>query len=474
MTEELFFEKNDFSKDFALKQLQNASVNCDDAELFLQHGVSEHCLFDDGRLKNAGINAVKGFGLRLVCEDSFAYAHACDFSEKSLKTAVENTLPIKKAPSNSAFILPVQTKNRPLLYEMSDNSAFDFEKKASLLEQVNAYLHDKDKRTDSVTVSLSSSHNDVLILRPDGSMHKDARPLVHFSIRVVLNDKGRREIGSYGFGGRYGLKEIFNEKAWKHAADEALRQAIVNLSAKDSPAGEMPVVLGNGWCGVLLHEAVGHGLEGDFNRKKTSVFTDKIGQQVAAKGVTVIDDGTLNRRRGSLNIDDEGTPTQRTVLIQDGILKGYMQDRMNARLMNTVSTGNARRESFSCPPQVRMTNTFMQNGNHSVEEMIASVKKGLYAVSFSGGQVDITSGSFVFGASEAYLIENGKITHPVKNAMLIGSGLEVMNAIDMIGNDSALDNGVGMCGKGGQSVPVGVGQPSLRISKITVGGAETM
>ena len=471
MTDDFFFEKNGFSRETALRHLKRAAAGCDDAELFLQKTHSENCLFDDGRVKNASADDEQGFGLRLVAGDSFAYAHASDFTETALKTAVENVLPVKRAAADTAVILPVPSVKRATLYPASVNDTFDFKEKTDLLARVDAYVRAKDPRTACVTVSLSGSESSVLILRPDGTFAADDRPLAHFSVRVVLNENGRRETGSFGFGGRYGLDRIFKEENWRRAANEALRQAAVNLNAVPPPAGEMPVVLGNGWCGVLLHEAVGHGLEGDFARKETSVYAGKIGQRVAAKGVTVIDDGPVPERRGSLNIDDEGTPTQRNVLIEDGILTRYMQDRMNARLMRTVSTGNARRESFACPPQVRMTNTFMENGDVPVDEMIRSVKKGVYAVSFSGGQVDITSGSFVFGASEAYLIENGKIGAPVKNAMLIGSGTQVMNAVDMIGNDGCLDNGVGMCGKGGQSVPVGVGQPSLRLSKITVGGS---
>ena len=336
--------------------------------------------------------------------------------------------------------------------------------------QIDVYLRAKDPKVVQVSASLSAEWQAVKIIQAKGRETQDIRPLVNLMINVVVKDGDRMESGAFGFGGRYLYDEIIEETAWKYAADEALRTALVNLESVPAPAGEMPVVLSSGWCGVLLHEAVGHGLEGDFNRKGSSVFTGKIGEQVTAKGITVVDDGTLPDRRGSITIDDEGTTSQRTVLIEDGILKNYMFDRLNARLMNKEPTGNGRRESFAYAPQVRMTNTFMTEGDKDPQELIASVKKGIFAKSFHGGQVDITSGKFVFTSAEAYLIENGKITAPIKDATLIGSGIEVMNAIDMVAKDSCLDNGIGSCGKGGQMVPVGVGQPSVRISAITVGG----
>ena len=471
-SDDIFFKNAPLDKEKSLLLLQKAASCCDDADLFFQENISERFVLDDGRIKSAELNARKGFGLRAISGDSFAFAHATNISQNALENAVENVLPIQTAGQTSAIVFPVETATRNLYDFVNPPNSFSCAQKTDFLGKIDAYVRAKDPQTVQVTASLSSEFDCIKIMRPDGFEAEDFRPLVHFSIRVVLEHKGRREVGMFGFGGRYGYDRIFNESAWKNAADKALEQARINLNAVPAPVGEMPVVLSNGWCGVLLHEAVGHGLEGDFIRKKTSVFSDKTGQQVAAKGVTVIDDGSLPERRGSLNIDDEGTPTRPTVLIEDGILKGFMQDRMNAHLTGAFPTGNARRESFACPPQVRMTNTFMQSGFHDPEEMIAGVEKGIYAVSFSGGQVDIVSGSFVFGASEAYKIENGKITAPVKNAMLIGSGTEVMNAIDMIGNDSCLDNGIGACGKGGQSVPVGVGQPSVRIKNITVGGSE--
>jgi TldD protein len=339
-----------------------------------------------------------------------------------------------------------------------------------LLEAIDAYARAKDARVRQVTANLGATWQVVEIMRADGSMYRDIRPLVRLNVQVIAGDGDRQEVGSYGCGGRESYERFVTPEAWQGAVDEALRQALVNLEAVAAPAGEMDVVLGSGWPGVMLHEAVGHGLEGDFNRKKTSAFAGLMGQQVAAKGVTVVDDGTIQRRRGSLSIDDEGTPTNRTVLIEDGILVGYMQDRQNARLMNMKPTGNGRRESHAHVPMPRMTNTYMLAGNHDPKEIIASVKNGLYAVSFGGGQVDITSGKYVFQCTEAYRIENGRVTAPVKGAMLIGNGPTDLHRITMVGNDFALDPGIGTCGKNGQGVPVGVGQPSLRMDKITVGG----
>jgi len=339
-----------------------------------------------------------------------------------------------------------------------------------LLEEIDAYARAKDTRVRQVTASIAATWQVVEILRADGETYRDIRPLVRLNVSVVTGDGDRQETGSFGFGGREGYERFIVTHSWQHAVDEAVRQALVNLDAVAAPAGEMDVVLGAGWPGVMLHEAVGHGLEGDFNRKKTSAFAGLMGKQVAAKGVTVVDDGTMQDRRGSLSIDDEGTPTNRTVLIEDGILVGYMQDRQNARLMGMKPTGNGRRESHAHVPMPRMTNTYMLAGQHDPKEMIASVKNGLYAVNFGGGQVDITSGKYVFQCTEAYKIENGKVTAPVKGAMLIGNGPTDLNRITMIGNDFALDPGIGTCGKNGQGVPVGVGQPSLRMDKITVGG----
>jgi TldD protein len=339
-----------------------------------------------------------------------------------------------------------------------------------LLESIDTYARSKDARVRQVTASIGATWQVVEILRADGETYRDIRPLVRLNISVVAGDGDRQESGSYGFGGREGFQRFVTPDAWQGAVDEAVRQALINLDAVPAPAGEMDVVLGSGWPGVMLHEAVGHGLEGDFNRKKTSAFAGLMGQRVAAKGVTVVDDGTMQARRGSLSIDDEGTPTNRTVLIEDGILVGYMQDRQNARLMGMKPTGNGRRESHAHVPMPRMTNTYMLGGKHDPKEIIASVKNGLFAVSFGGGQVDITSGKYVFQCTEAYRIENGKIGAPVKGAMLIGNGPTDLHRVTMIGNDFALDPGIGTCGKNGQGVPVGVGQPTLRMDKITVGG----
>jgi TldD protein len=351
-------------------------------------------------------------------------------------------------------------------------SALDAAQKVDLLRQVDAYARSRDPRVDQVVVSLAATHETVLVASTDGTLAADVRPLVRLNVSVIAEQNGRREQGSDGGGGRFSYTDLLENGAWRRMADEAVRQALVNLDAEAAPAGTMTVVLGPGWPGVLLHEAVGHGLEGDFNRKGTSAFTGRVGEQVAADCVTVVDDGTLERRRGSLTIDDEGTQTRRNVLIENGVLRGYMQDKMNARLMGVEPTGNGRRESFAHLPMPRMTNTFMLPGEYEPEEIIASVDRGLYAVNFAGGQVDITSGRFVFSASEAYLVENGKVTRPVKGATLVGNGPDVMTRVSMVGNDLKLDAGVGVCGKEGQSVPVGVGQPTLKIDGLTVGGTE--
>lgn len=468
ITDELFF--NDLDKASTVKTVCSSLYGCDDGELFMENCRSERLTLDDGMIKTSSYGASSGFGLRAVCGDTFAYAISNDISMPALKRAAENVQPIKTNHKNAKLFIPPETPSVRLYPETDPLPLFPFDKKVDLMNGLDKYLRGKDPRVVQVSASLSGEWQAVEIIGADGREAADIRPLTGLMISVVVRKGDRMESGSFGLGGRHSYDEIVSENVWKKAADEALRVALVNLDSVAAPAGEMPVVLGPGWCGVLLHEAVGHGLEGDFNRKGSSVFSGKTGEQVAAKGVTVIDDGTIPGRRGSLSIDDEGTTTQKTVLIENGILKNYMLDRMNARLMNRNPTGNGRRESFSCAPQVRMTNTFMTNGDKHPQELIASVKKGVYAKSFHGGQVDITSGKFVFTSSEAYLIEDGKITAPIKDATLIGSGIEVMNAIDMVADDSRLDNGIGSCGKGGQTVPVGVGQPSVRIAKITVGG----
>jgi TldD protein len=441
----------------------------DDGELFLECREGEALMFDDGRLKTANFSTDQGFGLRAVAGEASGYAHASDFSEAALRRAADAVTTVKAGYSGTLAAAP-QGTNRHLYGEENPIAAPGFEAKAKLLQEIDAFLRAKDPRVRQVTASLAASWQHVEIMRADGHMVRDVRPLVRMNVSVVVGDGDRQESGSYGMGGRKSFEEFLAEGSWKHAADEALRQALVNLEAIPAPAGTFDIVLANGWPGVMLHEAVGHGLEGDFNRKKTSAFAGLMGQQVAARGVTVVDDGTIAERRGSLTIDDEGTPTNRTVLIEDGRLVGYMQDRQNARLMGMKATGNGRRESYAHEPMPRMTNTYMTAGEHEPAEIIASVKNGIYAVSFGGGQVDITSGKFVFGCTEAYMIEDGKIGAPVKGAMLIGNGPESMRRISMVGNDMKLDPGIGMCGKAGQSVPVGVGQPHLRMDQVTVGG----
>ena len=467
--DDIFFNRVD--KEQTIKTVQNALLGCNDGELFMEQRFSEQITFDDGHIKTSSFDATSGFGLRAVCEDTYAYAISNDLTLPSLRQAAESVQPIKKNHANAELFVTASSPAKALYTDINPLPLVSFENKIDLMKRIDSYLRGKESKIAQVSASLSGEWQAVKIIGADGREACDIRPLVFLNISVIVKNGDKMESGAFGMGGRYAYDRIIGESVWKAAADEALRTALVNLDSVAAPAGEMPVVLGSGWSGVLLHEAVGHGLEGDFNRKGSSVFTGKIGEQVAAKGITVVDDGTLPDRRGSITIDDEGTASQRTVLIEDGILKNYMLDRMNARLMNKQPTGNGRRESFSCAPQVRMTNTFMTGGDKDPQEIIASVKKGVYAKSFHGGQVDITSGKFVFTSSEAYLIEDGKLTAPIKDATLIGSGIDVMNNIDMIANDSCLDNGIGSCGKGGQIVPVGVGLPSVRISKITVGGA---
>jgi TldD protein len=441
----------------------------DDGELFLEYRQSEALMFDNGRLKQATYDTAQGFGLRAVKDEAVGYAHASDLSEAAISRAADAVRAVKGGHSGSYAEAPGRT-NRKLYGDDNPLGEPAFEAKVKLLEEIDAYARAKDPRVRQVTASVAATWQVVEILRADGESYRDVRPLVRLNVSVVAGEGDRQETGSHGFGGREGYARFISPDAWRGAVDQAVRQATLNLKAVAAPAGEMDVVLGSGWPGVMLHEAVGHGLEGDFNRKKTSAFAGLMGKQVAAKGVTVVDDGTMQQRRGSLSIDDEGTPTNRTVLIEDGILVGYMQDRQNARLMGMKPTGNGRRESHAHVPMPRMTNTYMLAGQHDPQEILASVKNGLYAVNFGGGQVDITSGKYVFQCTEAYKIENGKVTAPVKGAMLIGNGPTDLHRITMIGNDFALDPGIGTCGKNGQGVPVGVGQPSLRMDKITVGG----
>ncbi|MPZ39877.1 MAG: metalloprotease TldD [Rhizobiales bacterium] len=453
----------------ARRHLARGLEGADDGELFLEYKQSEMLAFDNGRLKQATYDTAQGFGLRAVKDEAVGYAHASDLSDAAVARAAEAVRAVKGGYSGQYAAAPARTNVR-LYGDENPLGEPTFESKVKLLETIDAYARAKDPRVRQVTVSFGASWQVVEILRAGGDEYRDVRPLVRVNVSVVVGDGTRQESGSYGYGGREGFDPFLDEAQWQHAVDEAVRQGLVNLDAVPAPAGEMDVVLGPGWPGVMLHEAVGHGLEGDFNRKKTSAFAGLMGQRVASKGVTVVDDGTLSKRRGSLSIDDEGTPTGRTVLIEDGILTGYMQDRQNARLMGMAPTGNGRRESYAHVVMPRMTNTYMLAGEHDPKEIIASVKNGIYAVNFGGGQVDITSGKYVFNVTEAYRIENGKLGAPLKGAMLIGNGPTDLNRVSMIGNDLKLDTGVGTCGKDGQGVPVGVGQPTLRMDKITVGG----
>ena len=446
-----------------------ALEGADDGELFLEYRQSEQLLFDNGRLKQAGTDNSQGFGLRAVKGEAIGYAHSSDVSEDALKRAAETVRAVAGGYAGTFAAEPGRSNVR--LY--GDENPLDapaFADKVKLLEAMDSYIRTREPKARQVTASLAASWQVVEILRADGGLYRDIRPLVRLNVSVVAGAGDRQETGSHGFGGRAGYADFITEGRWQHACDEAIRQALVNLDSVAAPAGEMDVVLGPGWPGVMLHEAVGHGLEGDFNRKGTSAFAGLMGEEVAARGVTVVDDGTLAGRRGSISIDDEGTASNRTVLIADGVLVGYMQDRQNARLMGVAPTGNGRRESYAHTPMPRMTNTYMLGGGHSPEEIIASVRQGLYAVNFGGGQVDITSGKYVFECTEAYRIENGRIGAPVKGAMLIGSGPADMKRITMIGDDMSLDGGIGTCGKAGQWVPVGVGQPTLKMERITVGG----
>ncbi|HEV2503085.1 MAG TPA: metalloprotease TldD [Mesorhizobium sp.] len=461
----------DISEERIKKIVADTIKGADDGELFLEYSESEALMFDNGRLKTANFNTDQGFGLRVVAGEASGYAHAGDLSEAALQRAAGAVATVKAGYSGTLADAPPRT-NRRLYSDENPIPSPGFEAKAKLLQEIDAWTRAEDPRVRQVTAALAASWQQVEILRADGQLVRDIRPLVRLNISVMVGDGDRQETGSYGMGGRTGFGEFLVEHSWKHAAKEALRQALVNLEAIPAPAGTFDIVLSSGWPGVMLHEAVGHGLEGDFNRKKTSAFAGLLGKQVAAKGVTVVDDGTIAERRGSLTVDDEGTPTNRTVLIEDGKLVGYMQDRQNARLMGMAATGNGRRESYAHQPMPRMTNTYMTAGDHTPEEIIASVKKGIYAVSFGGGQVDITSGKFVFGCTEAYLIEDGKVTQPIKGAMLIGNGPDAMHRVTMVGNDMKLDTGIGMCGKAGQGVPVGVGQPHLRMNQMTVGGTQ--
>jgi len=449
--------------------LGEALAGADDGELFVERSESEAFLFDDGRLKSASYDSSEGFGLRVVAGETAGYSHSSEVSEAAIKRAAQSSALAKRGYSGVSAEGPRSTNTK--LYGEEDPTASPaFSDKVALLQEIDAWVRARDPRVVQVMASLAGERRIVEILRADGRLIRDVRPLCRVNVQVTVEKNGKRENGFSGAGGRAGFEAWISPDKWQDQADEALRQALVNLDAVPCPAGEMDVVLGPGWNGVLLHEAVGHGLEGDFNRKGTSAFSGKVGQRVAAPGVTVFDDGTLPGRRGSLTVDDEGTPTERTILIEDGILVGYMHDRMSARLMGLSTTGNGRRQSYAHMPMPRMTNTAMMGGHHTQAEMIASTKRGLYCANFGGGQVDITNGKFVFQCTEAYLIEDGKITTPVKGATLIGDGPSALTRVTMIGDDFDFDPGVGVCGKSGQSVPVGVGQPSLKLTGLTVGG----
>ena len=460
-------DESDLTK--ALNEIKAHKV--DDADLYFQYTRSEGWSLEEGIVKTGSFSIDQGVGVRAVSGEKTAFAYSDDISNASLLDAARTVRAISAASKNAKVKSAVSkiSKSRTLYKDLDPISTLDSTAKVGLLNKVEKLARAKDTRVAQVMAGLASEYDVVMVARADGTLAADVRPLVRLSVTVIAEHNGRREVGSAGGGGRFGLA-YFDDACIEKYVDEAVKAALTNLESRPAPAGEMTVVLGPGWPGILLHEAIGHGLEGDFNRKGSSAFSGKIGKRVAAKGVTVLDDGTIADRRGSLNVDDEGNASQKNVLIEDGILKGYIQDSMNARLMGLKPTGNGRRESYAHVPMPRMTNTYMTAGDKDPKEIVASIKKGLYATNFGGGQVDITSGKFVFSASEAYWVENGKILYPVKGATLVGSGPECLKRVSMIGNDMKLDSGVGTCGKEGQSVPVGVGQPTLRIDGLTVGG----
>ena len=454
----------------ALRTLRAATDGADDGELFLERRRSEALVFDDGRLKNASYDASEGFGLRAVRGETAGYAHSTEISAAALDRAAE-TARLAVGEGGGTMATPPKGTNRRLYTDADPFDDADFAVKVDTLREIDAFARALDPRVVQVSASLAASMQEVEILRPEGGRLADSRPMVRISVSVTVEKDGRRESGSAGGGGRYGLSALMEGDRWKGVAREALRIAAVNLEAEAAPAGVMDVVLGPGWPGILLHEAIGHGLEGDFNRKATSAFAGLMGKRIAAPGVTVVDDGTIPDRRGSISFDDEGTPSRRNVLIEDGILVGYMQDRQNARLMGVEATGNGRRQSYAHIPMPRMTNTIMESGRTDPKDVLAELKDGIYAVGFGGGQVDITNGKFVFSCTEAYRVKDGIVGAPVKGATLIGDGATALQKIRAVGNDMALDPGMGNCGKAGQWVPVGVGQPTLLIGGLTVGGS---
>jgi len=466
-----FFNNSDTSQLETENLVSETLQGYDDGELYLENSKSESLSLDDGKIKNTSFNTNLGFGFRAVSEDKTAYCHSNIISKESLKNAAQNLKSNIDSKTKNKNKNDHPKKTNVNLYEDKDPiENKPFKEKVELLKQIDNYIRKKNLNIKQVSASLFGEHQTVEIIKSDNQVYKDHRPLVRFNVSVMMEKNGKKETGSYGTGGRMNYENYLSNDNWKIICDEAIRQAEVNLQSKPAPAGEMKVVLGPGWPGIILHEAVGHGLEGDFNRKKTSAFHNLMGEKIAHENVTIVDDGTIASRRGSLTIDDEGTPSARNVLIENGILKNFMQDRMNAKLMKVKPTGNGRRESFEYAPMPRMTNTFMINGNSTREDMIRSVDKGIYAVSFGGGQVDITNGKFVFSCTEAYEINSGKIGAPLKGVTLIGNGPDILTKVSMVGNDMKLDPGIGTCGKNGQWVPVGVGQPSILVNQITVGG----
>lgn len=463
------FSDSDLSQGQAVALVADALHGADDGELFVEHHQTQSFSYDDGKLKAASFDESSGFGLRAVSGETAAYAHSTEISAAALRRAGDLCKTMSRHGGGEVAAAPPRS-NRKLYSGANPVEAIGFSEKVALLQAVDAFARGLSPEVSQVSVSLASDWQTVDIFRADGAHYNDVRPLVRFNVSIVSKRGGRQGQGSHGLGGRGDPLSYVTPDVWQEAAREAFRQSQVQLEAEAAPAGEMDVLLGPGWPGILLHEAIGHGLEGDFNRKKTSAFAGLMGSRIASEDVTIVDDGTLPDRRGSISIDDEGTPSSSTTLIEKGILVGYMQDRLNGRLMGTRSTGNGRRQSYSHAPMPRMTNTYMLSGKREPEEILSGIRQGLFAKSFGGGQVDITSGKFVFSCTEAYLIENGKLTKPVKGATLIGSGADALTRISMVGNDMALDSGIGTCGKQGQGVPVGVGQPTLRIDKLTVGG----
>ena len=464
------FQDSDLSAEQAQSTLDEALNGADDGELYVERGISESLTFDDGRLKNASFDTSRGFGLRCVAGETSGFAQSTELTPGALTRAARAVVMAKDGHSGTMTPAPART-NTKLYPDIDPVESPVFGAKVDLLQEIDAYCRALDPRVVQVSATLSGTRKSVAIMRADGERYDDVRPLVRLNISITAEKNGRRESGFAGAGGRDAYDDFINPERWQAMAKESLRQALVNLNAVPAPAGIMDVVLGPGWPGILLHEAIGHGLEGDFIRKGTSAFSGMLGERVAAKGVTIVDDGTLAGRRGSLTIDDEGTPTSCTTLIEDGILKGFMQDRMNSRLLGVPATGNGRRESFAHSPMPRMTNTLMLGGDKEPDEILADLKDGIYATNFGGGQVDITSGKFVFQCTEAYKVKNGKIGEPVKGATLIGDGPTVLTQIRHLGNDMEIDPGIGVCGKAGQGVPVGVGQPTVYIEDLTVGGS---